>query len=156
MTHFILTCISASIITFYLFCYIRNFGIPTSISDTYYNTERKWLFPITLAVTIGTALIPMLNCTPTKYQFLSFLTLAGIMFVASAPAFRKEFEGKIHFGAAIISGICATTWLICISGIPWLAIAGVVVAIFQWNRKVFWIEVGLSVNMYVVLLLLTI
>ena len=78
------------------------------------------------------------------------------MFVASAPAFRKEFEGKIHFGAAIISGICATTWLICISGIPWLAIAGVVVAIFQWNRKVFWIEVGLSVNMYVVLLLLTI
>lgn len=156
MTLFILTCVSAIVITLYLLGYIRNFGVPASISDTYYKTERKWLFPVALAVTIGTALIPMLNCTPTKYQFLSFLTLAGIMFVASAPAFREEFEGKIHFGAAILSGICATAWLICISGIPWIAIAGAIVALCQWKRKAFWIEVGLSVNMYIVLLYLTI
>lgn len=155
MTLFILTCISAVIISVYLIGYIRNFGIPTSISDTYYKTDRKWLFPVILGLSIATALIPMLNCTPVDYQFLSFLTLAGIMFVATAPAFKEEIEGKVHFGSAVLAGICAMAWLICMSGVPWIAIIGIVIALFKWKRKVFWIEVGLLVNLYAVLLILT-
>lgn len=155
MTLFILTCISAAIISVYLVGYIRSFGIPISISDTYYKTERKWLFPVILGLSISTALIPMLNCTPIDYQFLSFLTLAGILFVATAPAFKEELEGKVHFGAAVLAGICSMAWLICISGVPWIAILGIVIALFQWRRKLFWIEAGLLINMYVVLLLLT-
>lgn len=113
------------------------------------------MLPVVLAISIGTALIPIINLTPENYQFLSFLTVAGIMFVASAPAFKEEFEGKVHFGAAILSGVCSLAWLICISGIPWIAIAGMIIAIFDWRHKVFWIEVGLLVNIYAVLLRLS-
>lgn len=136
--------------------YILCRGLPNSISDTYYSTEKRWLFPVTIGLAVLLAVVPLFELTREPYKFLAFFIIAGILFVTAAPAFKEQFEGKIHCISAIIAGISAVSWLVLMIGVPYIAIACIAIGIIDTKRIVFWIEVGLSVNMYVVLLYLTI
>lgn len=50
--------------------------------------------------------------TPEKWQFLSFIFLSGILFVAFAPNINNdELEDKVHTGAAIISLTASQIWV---------------------------------------------
>lgn len=153
MVHLILILISLLVISIYIVSYVCHCGLPTSVSSTYYNTRPKWLLPVVLGVSIATAIVPFFDLTPDYWRFLVFLIVAGIMFIAAAPAFRQEFEGKVHAGAAIIAGVSAVAWLSILSGFPWLATAGAIGAVIDWKHKVFWIEVGILLNLYVALIL---
>lgn len=148
MIYILLILISTVILSSFLIVYIAKFGIPTSISDTYYKTEKKWLFSSVVAVSIITGVIPMFELTPEDFRFLVFLTVAGVLFVAFAPSFKEELEGKVHAGAAILAGISAVTWLIIMTGIPFVAILGCIIAICDRKRYAFWIEAGLLLNLY--------
>ena len=53
--------LSCLIMTLYLSAYITTIGVPTSISATYYKTERKWLFPAAISLTGICALVPLLG-----------------------------------------------------------------------------------------------
>ncbi len=141
--------VSCLIMTLYLTAYINTIGIPASISATYYNTEKKWLFPSTIATTGLCALMPLLNNTPESYQFVAFFIVTATLFVASAPAFRDDMIGKVHGVSAAVLGICALAWLILTSGCPWLAIVGICVAIIDIKHFLFWIEVGLLYNLFI-------
>lgn len=156
MTYLILILASLSLITSYLISYVCACGVPTSVSATYYHTQRRWLLPVVLFVSIATAIVPFFDLTPDYWRFLVFLVVAGIMFIAAAPAFRQEFEGKIHCGAALTAGVSAIAWLVIVSGVPWLSIAGGLTAIANWKNKVFWIEVGILLNLYSSLIALAI
>ncbi|MCM1139005.1 MAG: hypothetical protein NC453_10595 [Muribaculum sp.] len=153
MVHLILILVSLLVISVYLVSYVCHCGLPTSVSSTYYNTRHKWFLPVVLSVAIATAIVPFFDLTPDYWRFLVFLIVAGILFIAAAPAFRQEFEGKVHAGSAIIAGASAVAWLSIMSGFPWIAIAGVVGAVIDWKHKVFWIEVGILLNLYVALIL---
>lgn len=132
----------------YLFSFIGNNGIPTSISDTYYRNNKRWLFSAVLIVAASLALAPILNHTPESYKFLGFFIVAGIFFVAASPAFRDEFEGKVHTGAALILCFATIAWLILTAGVPYIAIAGVLVGIIRRREFIFWLELGLLANLY--------
>lgn len=154
MADIICVSLSCLIMTIFLTAYIVRFGLPTSISATYYRTDAKWLMPACTATAGLLTLVPILEHTPEQYQFVAFFIVASILFVAFAPAYREDLEGKVHSGAAIILGISAVAWLILIAGVPWLAIAGVVVGIKNRKQFVFWLEVGVLLNLYIVLLLI--
>ena len=139
---------SCLIMTLYLAIYINTLGFPASISATYYHTEKKWLFPVVITITGLCALVPLINNTPESYQFISFLIVAAVCFVASAPAFKEEMVGKIHSTAAIILGVCALLWLILTTGCPWIAIIGLVISIFDTRHFLFWVETGLLYNLF--------
>ena len=140
--------VSCIIMTLYLVAYINSLGVPASISATYYKTEKKWLFPVAIAATGLFALVPMMNHTPETYQFVAFFIVAATLFVASAPAFREEFVGKIHATAASVLGICVLAWLILTTGTPWIAIVGLSIAVFDRKHFLFWIEAGLLYNLF--------
>lgn len=146
--------VSCLIMTLYLTAYICVAGLPASISATYYRTQRKWLFPTVISLTGLFALVPLLNHTPESYQFVAFFIVAATLFVASAPAFKDEIVGKIHAGAALVLGVCAVTWLILMSGCPWVAIAGLAVGAFDRKHFLFWVEVGLLYNLFASLILM--
>ena len=141
--------VSCIIMTLYLVAYINSLGVPASISATYYKTEKKWLFPTVISLTGLCALVPLMNNTPENYQFVAFFIVAATLFVASAPAFREEFVGKIHGGAASVLGVCALVWLILTTGCPWIAIIGLCIAILDHKHFLFWVEVGLLYNLFV-------
>lgn len=141
--------VSCLIISLYITSYICNVGVPASLSATYYKTERKWLFPVTIGASGIFALVPLLNNTPESYQFVAFFIVAATLFVASAPAFKEEFVNRIHACAASVLGVCALAWLILTFGCPWIAIIGLCVAIFDRKHFLFWVEAGLLYNLFV-------
>lgn len=142
------TVISGFIMVVYLFSFIGNNGIPTSISDTYYRNNKRWLFSAVLIVAASLALAPILNHTPESYKFLGFFIVAGIFFVAASPAFKDEFVGKVHCGAAVVLGVAAVVWIALTIGVPWLSLLGLAVGIFNLRNFVFWIEVGILIDVY--------
>lgn len=142
------TVISGFIMVVYLFSFVGNNGIPTSISDTYYRNNKRWLFSAVLIVAASLALAPILNHTPESYKFLGFFIVAGIFFVAASPAFKDEFVGKVHCGAAIVLGVAAVVWIALTIGVPWLSLLGLAVGIFNLRNFVFWIEVGILIDVY--------
>lgn len=142
------TVISGFIMVVYLFSFIGNNGIPTSISDTYYRNNKRWLFSAVLIVAASLALAPILNHTPESYKFLGFFIVAGIFFVAASPAFKDEFVGKVHCGAAIVLGVAAVVWIALTIGVPWLSLLGLTIGLFNLRNIVFWVEVGLLIDVY--------
>ncbi len=132
----------------YLFSFIGNNGVPTSISDTYYHNGKRWLFSAVLIVAASLAVAPILNHTPESYQFLGFFIVAGIFFVAASPAFKDEFVGKIHCGSAIVLGVAAVVWIALCAGVPWLSLLGLAIGLFNMRNIVFWIEAGILIDVY--------
>ena len=94
------------------------------------------------------ALAPILNHTPESYKFLGFFIVAGIFFVAASPAFKDEFVGKVHCGAAIVLGVAAVVWIALTIGVPWLSLLGLTIGLFNLRNIVFWVEVGILIDVY--------
>lgn len=138
--------LSVSIFTGYLVFVITKFeGVLPSISDSYYELEKKkknsgilftfalWLFaiPVMIAAEKG----------------LMFGACAGICFVGAASAFKQDMTGKVH-NIGAIGGIClglASLWLdfgLWYFVIPMLAIIGVIYRFRETYCKnyIWWIE----------------
>lgn len=94
------------------------FGIPYSISDTYYKLERRrkglgWLFTA-MCWSVGGLLLPaLLEITPVSYQFTAFLACAGLLFVGAAPQFKLSLTGAVHYGSAAVCVIFSQIWIAC-------------------------------------------
>lgn len=101
---------------------IKIFGMPTSLSDTFYLYQSKkkglgyifsammWFMAFSLVpawLTISDAM-PGLEHNLT---FLAFLASSMILFVGSAPAFRGiELENKVHMISAKLCAVFAIAW----------------------------------------------
>lgn len=113
-----MTLIIISLVIFlaYLAGMYMYFGIPYSISDTFYKLEARkkgagWLFSA-MCVSVGGLLLPaLLDITPESYQFTAFLACAGLIFVGAAPQFRLSLTGSVHYGAAAVCVIFSQVWV---------------------------------------------
>ena len=96
---------------------IKMFGVPASLSDTYYllqnkypNKPTKWLFTILCFTTMFTVLIPWLDISKEPLQFLCFIAASGLGFVGAAPHF-KSYEYKIHVAGTVLCALGSQLWL---------------------------------------------
>ncbi|WP_195375498.1 MULTISPECIES: glycosyl transferase [Parabacteroides] len=113
-----MTLIIISLVIFlaYLTGTYKYFGIPYSISDTYYKLENRkkgagWLFSA-MCVSVGGLLLPaLLELTPESYQFTAFLACAGLIFVGAAPQFKLPLTGSVHYGSAAVCVIFSQIWV---------------------------------------------
>ena len=93
------------------------FGIPESLSNTYYLWKEKngkgWLFCLMMYLVVALMMPAWITLSEgSTYQFLSFLAPTAIAFVGAAPMFRDdELESKVHTGAAIVAAICSLAWV---------------------------------------------
>lgn len=117
------------------------FGIPESLSATYYLLGKQgWLFSVYMSVvSVALYVIWFPLCEPS-YQCLPFLSCGSLLFVAAAPAFRLELEGKVHYGSAIVCCVCAVLWQI-LEGLwdvtLWFAWIGGMLSLV-WRRQWCW------------------
>lgn len=133
---------------------IKLFGIPESLSNTFYLYKEKHpilcvLFPIFMVSMVVLLLPAWLELTATSaLQFLVFLACAGILFTGFAPSFKGcELESKVHKISATLAAVFALLWVIFVSHmwaliIVWLILI-VVVAFSTKTIKssyVFWLE----------------
>lgn len=149
---------SAIILAAYLAFAICKTGWPYSISETYYRLKaagsKEGLFTLALTAVALTAIVPLIEVTPAKWQFLAFLMCAGILFVAFAPQFARKLDNWVHYIATAVAGISSITWCIVAYNWGWLALLialGIVVYPIVKNRAkwLFWLEVAVFAATYV-------
>lgn len=144
-----LVIISFIIFAAYLAVVIKMFGLPASISETYYLLENRrkgtgWLFTAMCWGVVGTLLPAWLDMTPDSYQFTAFLAAAGLLFVGAAPQFKLSLTGWVHYVSAALC--CASAILWCIFAGYWFVplatfLAGEGLAL-RYGKSMFWIEIA--------------
>lgn len=103
--------IATLIMSGYLAYVVGCFGIPRSLSDTFYLLgKRGWLFQCVLGVFGGLLMPVWLDVSSDNSEFLAFLACSGLLFVAAAPCFKVELEGKVHYTAAVVCCVAAFVW----------------------------------------------
>ena len=103
----------------YLFCSIMAFGVPPSISDTFYLWEKAkkgygMLFTLALASVTFLVTPYWLSITPDKWRFLAFIAGAALTFVGVASNFLNKDEKPIHYGAAFTWAGCSLVWVVVV------------------------------------------
>lgn len=125
---------------------ILNHGkAPVSVSETSYILQerlgRKYHFLFTLiCIIVCVTFFPLwIASTPDNFQFLVFLSCAGVLFAGSTPFFRESLEKPIHYTAAIITAITYILWFIFVGDTDWLfyTLCAIVFTIFAvWSTRV--------------------
>ena len=139
---------------------VSKFGIPPSLSQSYYllNGVKKNLgFLFTgMMLTVAFTLLPawlelgeVVSSWSSYLNPLAFFTCAAIAFVGAAPAFRaNKLEGTVHEVAAKVAAACSIIWCLAVCWkimyIP-LGVAGLIAAIGAitktWkSATVYWLE----------------
>lgn len=113
--------ISFLIILLYIIYIIINYGVPKSISATYYLIKPKWIFSLVLIFSMVLSFNQFMDITPDSLKFLPFIFCSGIIFVAAAPNFKTStITDKVHDYAAIISFVASQIWAALIDPVPLL------------------------------------
>ena len=136
----------------YLAFVVAKFGIPQSISDTFYLLGKKgWMFQVALAATAFCVVPSLINASSENTQFLAFLACAGLAFVAFAPLFKMDLEGKVHFVSAYICCGSLALWQVFNTSwvIPAVCLALVAIPMIKDRKYMWWLEVATIVSAYV-------
>lgn len=126
--------------------------VPVSLSESYYLMgKRGWLFQLLLAGTALTLLPVWICCSECRHEWMAFLSCASLLFVAAAPCFRLELEGKVHYTAAAVCCVCAVLWQVSEElwdVTLWFAFLGGMLSL-QWKDKwCWWMEVAVTGSVY--------
>lgn len=122
MVNLILALVAISIFIIYNAVAIHFFGIPKSLSETFYLYQNKrsglgYIFTgmmFTVALTLMPAWIEITEVISTWSHYLTVLPFFGaamIAFVGAAPAFRScELESKVHVISATAAAVFSLLW----------------------------------------------
>ena len=156
----ILVLISFLLFLAYNISIVSKFGIPPSLSQSYYllNGVKKNLgFLFTeMMLTMAFTLLPVwlelgevISSWSSYLNPLAFFTCAAIAFVGASPAFKaNKLEGTVHKVAAIVAAACSMIWCLVtcwqIMYVP-LGVAGLIAAVGAvtqtWkSASVYWLE----------------
>ena len=104
---------------------IAFFGIPESLSNTYYlykeRFNRGFLFSAMMYLVVAFMMPAWITMSEgSNFQFLAFLAPAAIAFVGTAPKFKDfDLENKVHTYSAFIAALCSLLWVILITPCWW-------------------------------------
>jgi hypothetical protein len=152
--------ISIGICMVYLMAVMAMFGVPESVSDSFYLLNRRrrglgYLFTAWCWAVAGTVMPLVFVLSDGQwYQFLGLFAGGGLGFVGAAPLFKGS-ERTIHY---VSTGVCATAavaWMVCAGYwyIPAAWVLPYVLISVLWRKlPLFWIETFLFLSMYATLL----
>jgi hypothetical protein len=168
--------ISLTIFIAYNAIIFRRYGIPVSLSETYYLLPEKIRVPIFFGMTVSVS-IPLIifGCNITSNDNMAvvmFLCPSMFIFVGAAAAFKQDFVEKYHITFALICAALSLVW-IAFTYTKGLVFVAVIAIIFYLtgintkgvrrdylgflvkdrNSKTFWMEMICFVSIYVCLLL---
>lgn len=148
-----------------LYCLYR-YGIPESLSQTYYMIEWKPAWTLAIFVSAFLSLPAAMEQTPSEIKLIPFLGIFGLLLVGAAPRVR-DYERVIHISGAIMTGIFSQLW-VALYGDPWLFVGWVIPVLIgvaclkgPWSEImerldrwcfVFWCELTCYLTFYVSLL----
>lgn len=149
---------------------VLKYGVPSSISESYYLLPPKVAHPLFAGFCLLTA-VPLMvfwfECTShTALQFLVFFSCAPLMFVGAAAAFKQiELTRGVHFGAASMCAVFSQAWIAIYTGWWVVSIVLFVLSLFLARRIkgrdadgnirsawLFFVEIAAFASIYIALL----
>lgn len=127
-------------------------GIPVSLSVTYYDWgSRGWVFRLSLTL-VSLALLPVwISVSSPGHEWMAFLACASLLFVAAAPSFRLELEGKVHYTSAAVCCAAAVMWQVA-EGLwdvtLWCAFIGGMLSLKYREQWCWWMECAVIASVY--------
>lgn len=129
------------------------FGIPKSLSDTYYlwkeHNGKGYLFCLMMYVVVALMMPAWITMSEgSDYQFLAFLAPASLLFVATAPGFLSGgIERKVHEVSAYLAAAFSCAWIVLVTpywvSIPvfacFMAINAIITSSYR-TSLVYWLE----------------
>ncbi len=158
-----LTITSLVILMSYTVAVCIKFGIPTTLSESYYFIYKKYLFTLVMWLS-GFLLLPLImEMTGGDTQIIPFLSIIGIMIVGAAPKY-KEQERTLHIIGATMAGFFSQLWII-LYAYPWTLLTWFILIIWaigiliesklvKWSEELdkrkwfFWAEMLAFINLY--------
>lgn len=145
--------VAAVIYTVYNILALSLFGIPKSLSMTYYLYKEKFnkgfVFPVMMFTVVAFMMPAWLTMSEgSDFQFLAFLAPASIAFVGAAPAFKSSsLENSVHQISAYFAAACSILWIILVTPywyyiLVWFGYVGLA-SIFTSSYKsslIYWLE----------------
>lgn len=127
-------------------------GIPVSLSATYYLLgNRGWLFQAFMVLTAATLFPVWVEHSGNGHEWMAFLACASLLFVASAPCFKLELEGKVHYTSAVVCCVCAVSWQLA-EGLwdvtLWCAFIAGMLSLQERDKWCWWLECAVFVSLY--------
>lgn len=132
---------------------LANFGIPKSLSDTYYlwksRNGRGWYFSLMMYAVVALMMPAWITMSEgSDFQFLAFLAPAAIAFVGTAPRFKDTtLENHVHMTSAYLAAAFALAWVALVTPywwviLIWLCIVASVSVLTSSYRQalVYWLE----------------
>lgn len=135
----------------YLVYVVVKFGVPYSISETYYLLGKMgWLFQVTLFSVAFLVVPTLIDRSSENTQFLAFLACMGLAFVGAAPLFKMELEGKVHYVSAAICCVGLVLWQVFNACwvVPLLCFLAVIYPIVKDKKYMWWLEIATIVSTY--------
>lgn len=142
------------------------FGVPSSLSDTFYLLGKRdgygGIFTGAMLLMAMTIFAPMIEATRGDMQILAFACPAALAFVGAAPCFKEE-ESVIHTIAALVAAVSGIAW--CLFLTPYWFIVPIVAfllgeAAFVTRTAsrcyIWWLEMVAFISVYACLLCATI
>lgn len=135
---YILSFIAATLLAAYLSFMAHSFGVPSLVSDTYY--QHKTLGKVFPFVMVGVAVM-MLCCildSMAGVQWLAFVGCGGLMFVGACPTYLHCEECRmVHKAGALAAAVGCVGWSLTVNILPTIfCLLGYVLYIVElWQRK---------------------
>lgn len=140
----------------YLAITVFTFGVPKSISETYYLWKEKglrFLFTFVMWIVGLQILIYWISVSKPSLQFIPFLSISGMLFVGAACAFKETLTSTVHYTSAGIWAFFATLYFVLVH--DWIAITAgvatfVLMALFIGRKHfTFWAECACIITMII-------
>lgn len=117
--------------------------IPDSVSAVVYTLSKRKRFVWTIwmwavSMTVG---IPLIDAMPETWKFLSFFTLACLMFCGAMPLINGE-KNTMHYVLAICAGILSQVCVLIASPfclLVWLLMVAYKILVWNWNGEKPWL-----------------
>jgi hypothetical protein len=131
---------------------IAIFGVPESLSNTYYLWKEKngkgWLFCLMMYLVVALMMPAWITISEgSNFQFLAFLAPASLMFVGTAPRFKDfSLENKVHTYSAYLAAACSLLWVGLVTPYWWVIliwiglISGVLAITKKYSCLIYWLE----------------
>lgn len=123
---------SLAVFVAYVAWVLVRYGVPTSISESYYLMPPKWRVPAFYGFTIFTAvplLIFWLEHSAGTAQYLVFLACASLAFVGAAGGFKERFAARVHFAAAALCAALSQVWIVIYTPLWWVSAGALIAAV---------------------------
>lgn len=133
--------IAFSVLVSYVVMECLMFGIPKSLSQSWFSIVHKWIFSAVMISAAVLLFLTFMEILPMEWQWLGFICSLGALCIGAAPNLLDDMQHSIHMTGAFLLALASQgiVALLCPSALFVWVVAMPVILLLRKNVA-FWVE----------------